>query len=740
VAAATSRERIVRLGVLFAAGFVLLLARLFDVQVLEGDRWSRESENLRVRRGTIPYRRGPILDRRGVVLAEDRGSFDLQLRYRALRRGSPLAQAAHLLGMLAGRTVPFAEVAGDPPRIARALARVSPAHLLGRPSRERADAAFYLGRLLAPPEGRGRSPEGISARIRREDPSADEAPFAERFAVGEAELEARLRQALEALDLLERACALPAGTLLAEFDRRRAEIDEAIAGRPGADAGDRDLRRDHEERPVRVASNPPFEGVARLALEPERYPGLYPEATTRRALHPEAPVPLLGLVGRPTREEMEREARLAEEYQTLARTFERTDAEERRLRELEGRVGEFEARADDARGKGFGIEHLLDGALRGRRGSRVVSTEGARRLTVRDDPPVDGRPVTLSLDLELQLAALAALREGYGGISDVVGAVVALDPADGEVFALASNPTYSEEEFRTAYGALDADPRRPLKHRATDPYFPPAPGSVFKVVSAAAALEEGVVAPGESFTCTGTEGRLKCNVESGHGAVDLSEAVERSCNVAFYKIGERLGTERLADWARRFGFGEKTGIEVAEIRGTVRDDLADGDSARRFAIGQTLLDTSPLQVARMMAAVANGGRLVHPRLVSRVGDAERPATQAPVVALSGSTFAFLREAMRRVVRTGTARSDGTFDLDSLDAAGKTGTAEVGRDIPDHSWFAGYAPASSPRVVVVVYCERAGRHGGDLAAPIAERVLRAAEKCGLLEPAQPEAPR
>ncbi|MGH7151703.1 MAG: penicillin-binding transpeptidase domain-containing protein, partial [Planctomycetota bacterium] len=398
------------------------------------------------------------------------------------------------------------------------------------------------------------------------------------------------------------------------------------------------------------------------------------------------------------------------------------------------------ARADDARGKGFGVEHLFDGALRGRRGSRVVSTEGTRRSTVRDDPPVDGRAVTLALDLELQSAALAALREGYGGISDVVGAVVALDPGDGEVFALASNPTYSEEEFRTMYGALDADPRRPLKHRATDPYYPPAPGSVFKVVSAAAALEEGVVEGGESFTCTGIEGRLRCNVETGHGTVDLAEAVERSCNVAFYKIGERLGTERLAGWARRFGFGERTGIEVAEIPGTVRDDLADGDSARRFAIGQTLLDASPLQVARMMAAVANGGRLVHPRLVSRVGDAQRPGAEAPALELSEATFSFLREAMRRVVRTGTARSDGSFDLGDLDAVGKTGTAEVGREIPDHSWFAGYAPSPSPRVVVVVYCERAGRHGGDLAAPIAERVLRAAGICGLLDPPQPEAPR
>jgi cell division protein FtsI/penicillin-binding protein 2 len=754
VAAATSQERILRLGAVFAAGCALLVGRLFQLQVIEGERWTRESESLRVRRGSIPYRRGAILDRAGVVLAEDRGAYDLQFRYRAFRRGNPLAQAAHLLGTLSGRTVGLSEVAGDPGRFASALSRVGPRHLLGRPSLERKDAAFYLGRLLAearprdPAEGsapgsplaREREADALSRRILEETATGGEAaPFAERVGAGTAALEALLRSALGDLDALERACALPSGRLLEEADRRRAEIEAEVEERATERRGIAAVRRDHEERAVRIETPLPFEGALRLALAPDRFPGFAPEATTRRALHPDAPVPLLGLVGRPTREEIEREARLGEEYRTLARTFERSEPEERRLRELEGRVGEFEAGADDPRGKGFGIEYLLDGALRGRRGSRVVSTEGASATTVLDEPPVDGRAVALTIDLELERAALQALREGYVGISDVFGAVVLLEPGSGNVLALVSNPSYSEGEYRGAFEALKDDPRFPLHPRAYDPYYPPAPGSVFKVVVAAAALEEGLIEPGSRFTCAGIEGRLRCNAASGHGTIDLGEAIEKSCNVAFYKIGERLGSERLARWARAFGFGEKTGIEVREIAGTVRGDLTDGDSARRFAIGQTLIDASPLQVARMMAAFANGGRLVRPRLVARVGDAERTPAEAPSLPISPSTLHFLREAMGRVVRTGTARPDGGFDLGALGAVGKTGTAEVGKDIPDHSWFAGYAPAEAPRVVVAVYCERSGRHGGDLAAPIAERVLRAARERGLLG-GVPEEPR
>lgn len=430
----------------------------------------------------------------------------------------------------------------------------------------------------------------------------------------------------------------------------------------------------------------------------------------------------------------------------------------------------------DARIGLSGIERVYEAALRGRVGRDLVATnrvgQELQRYTVAQ--PTPGADIRLSIDVALQRAALTALADGIsaglpkstrrGTLPEPtrVGAAVVIDVHTGELLALASLPTYDANLLADGADAgavqqLLNDPARPLVHRAW--MEPQAPGSIFKPIVAAAALQEAVVTPSTRITSTGAitiADQYRPGVQyvfrdwAALGSLDLYGAIAKSSDVYFYYLSggyqrdgrvefDGLGNERLATYARRFGLGRPTGLDLpGEGAGlvpdeswktrTVGDPWVLGDTYT-FGIGQGYLTATPLQMAVAAAAIANGGTLVVPHVVSslRRDTAFTPVstTTAGRVPVAPDYLAVVREGMRRA-----AEADGTAAnarIGGIAIGGKTGTAEFGPAHPDgqfdtHGWFLGFAPFEQPEIAVVVYLEHG--IGSEHAAPVARRIMEA----------------
>ncbi|MFN7965620.1 MAG: penicillin-binding protein 2 [Acidobacteriota bacterium] len=383
-----------------------------------------------------------------------------------------------------------------------------------------------------------------------------------------------------------------------------------------------------------------------------------------------------------------------------------------------------------------GVEQIYDADLRGRPGITLdeVDARGRSLGTVAvQRPPRAGRALRVTLDGQMQ----RDLYECFAGRS---GGAIFLDPINGGVRALYSGPTYDPNVFagrlRAAdWTALINNPLKPLQNRPISSAYPP--GSTFKVMMACAALEEGVIHPGETIFCGGSKnfyGRdYKCHKKGGHGSVGVADAVTRSCNVFFYTVGQELGIDRIAKWGHKFGFGEKSGIRLEGESPGIMPSSAWKMKTRgqpwyagetiSVSIGQGQMQATPLQMAVVASAIANGGYRVHPHFVDRPGDADQPEA----IGLSTTTIALLKEAMNNVVDSdsGTARR---ARVPGVKVAGKTGTAQVvsrdtgAKDPGDNAWFMGFGPLDKPRLSWGIIVEHGG-HGGETAAPIAGIVLR-----------------
>jgi penicillin-binding protein 2 len=410
-----------------------------------------------------------------------------------------------------------------------------------------------------------------------------------------------------------------------------------------------------------------------------------------------------------------------------------------------------------------------------RRGE-VLRTEMVRE-------PRYGNDLVLSLSVPLQQAAEELLDdvtshehedETNGKLLPLPpgGAIIALDARTGAVLAAASAPRFDLRLLGgpdpAAWGQILADSRKPLFHRAAEMALPP--GSVFKVLSAIAFLESGRLDPGREFQCQGyldDPDHYRClifrNFGASHGGINLADALARSCNVYFFSAARRIGAEALIEWGARLGFGRPTGIDLpGERGGNLPRAAASGASAGRsprrkpvsadalqLSIGQARLTATPLQIVRLMAAVANGGRLVTPRLVDSSGPAlislnGSPGTDldttdaAPIPELSPRTLEWVRLGLAHVVSDRQGTGYKTVRLNEIAIAGKTGTAEAGGGKPDHAWFAGYVPADKPKIAFVVVLENAGS-GGHAAGPVAREFVQAMLALGLVERRQTFAP-
>ena len=384
-----------------------------------------------------------------------------------------------------------------------------------------------------------------------------------------------------------------------------------------------------------------------------------------------------------------------------------------------------------------GVEQLRDAVLRGTAGERTVVVDSRGRLPSGEDVDrTDARPgesVTLTIDLRLQQEAQKLL-EGK------VGAIVALDPRDGAVRAMVSSPSFdpngfagrlSQEDWERIVGA----PNKPLQNRAIHNAYPP--GSVFKIAMVVAGLSSGLIDPEEQIYCGGSarlyNRRWRCWQSRGHGRLNLRAALQHSCDIYFYRQGRKIGIETIARYARALGLGGRTGIELPGEREGLVPDPEWSLTSRGLpwypgetisvAIGQGPVLTSPLQVAVMTAAVANGGSRVRPYVLEGGAKPRQPIDVDPEV------IAFVREALTNVVANGTGRR---ANSPMVAIAGKTGTAQViaqatwtrSEDLPfehaDHAWFTSYAPAEAPELVVVVFVEHGGR-GSEAAAPLARQM-------------------
>lgn len=393
----------------------------------------------------------------------------------------------------------------------------------------------------------------------------------------------------------------------------------------------------------------------------------------------------------------------------------------------------------------LGVEQAAEPILAGRKGGRLVvlSPEGQEVKTLADVPARQSRNLHTTLDMALQQVAEDLLGERKG-------AVVVLEVSTGRVLALASYPRFDPNAMANLLNpqqrlAIAQQPDHPLVNRATQGVYPC--GSVFKIVTMTAALETGLFTPQSTFFCSGVWTRLgipmTCWKRSGHGNIDLFNGLVESCDVVFYEVGLALynrDPNLLQTFARRLGFGAPTGIEVAEAAGLVPDDAwkraqvgvgwTPGDTVN-MAIGQGFLLVTPLQVARMMATVANGGTLFRPTLFDMAEDVANSANTerfqpetTGTLGVREDVLQTLQGALSRVTQPPRGTASFVFRNFPLPVAGKTGTAEApGPGGEPHAWFAAYAPADRPQIAVVAMMENAGE-GSSVAAPVVRDLLAA----------------
>jgi len=399
----------------------------------------------------------------------------------------------------------------------------------------------------------------------------------------------------------------------------------------------------------------------------------------------------------------------------------------------------------------YGVEQKFESDLMGENGGRQIEVNalGRKMRVLGNVEPSPGNNLFLTLDLELQKAAEEAM-------AGKKGAVVAMDPQNGDILAIASKPDFDPNLFARGispenWKSLAGNPARPLQNRATQGQYPP--GSVYKIITAIAGLEEKVITPETAFNCTGAlsfgNRDYHCWKKEGHGRVSLRRAIVESCDVYFYNVGLRLGVDRIAKYATAMGLGRPTGFPL----GHEKPGLIPTSSwkMKRFgipwqagetlsvAIGQGFNLVTPLQMASTLSALANGGRFYQPRIVQSIkaphGEMikEFPPQVLKNIHISPETIEIVREALWGVVNS-PGGTGGRARIVGFDVAGKTGTAQIiqrkeGRsessspDLQDHAWFVCFAPASQPQITVVAMIEHGG-HGGAAAAPVARKVLEA----------------
>jgi len=408
-----------------------------------------------------------------------------------------------------------------------------------------------------------------------------------------------------------------------------------------------------------------------------------------------------------------------------------------------------------------GVEKKWQKYLNGIRGGEQVEVEAAGRIirVIAQKQAIPGANVCLTIDKDLQAVAEKAMIGKRG-------AIVAMDPDNGQILVMVSSPSFDPNLFvegidETTWKEMALSKKFPLQNRALAGQY--SPGSVFKIVVALAGLEEGVIDFGDEVVCNGIyklgRSSFRCWKRGGHGKVNLYRALAESCDVYFYKLGEQLGIDRISEYARKFGLGEATGIDIGqEKRGLVPNrawklkkygESWQGGETLSTVIGQSYVLVTPIQMVVAVAAVFNGGNIFEPQITRWVGKNEAEKIYEFVPVLKGNlgfrqeNLEIVKKALIGVVNDphGTGKR---ARFKNVTVAGKTGTVQVvtrkrqqelqklnkDNEIPykarDHAWFVAVAPAAKPRIAIAVLVEHGG-HGGSTAAPIAREIISEAIK-------------
>ncbi len=419
-----------------------------------------------------------------------------------------------------------------------------------------------------------------------------------------------------------------------------------------------------------------------------------------------------------------------------------------------------------------GIEKVYNDLLMGRDGAKrvVVNSMGREMSTLDEEPPTEGKRLQLTIDYDVQRAVEDGFRALEADKIATAGAAVILDPNTGEVLAFASEPAYDPNSFaagidRVTWASLNTDEQRPLNNRAIQGRY--SPGSTFKMAVALAALEEGVITPDFKVHCSGHAtffGRsFQCWKKGGHGTVDLRHAIEQSCNVFFYTVGNMVGVDKINKWATLLGIGAKSNIDLPnEVVGLVpstewkRQKLNEkwyAGETISVSIGQGQVSVTPVSMAVYMATLANGGTRVTPHLLKAVDEGNgwksipAPPPQSKVE-IDPEKLQAIKDGLWMVVNgAGTGHN---AQIKGYDVSGKTGTAQAisleggraargktNRNLNDHGWFVFFAPRDHPQIAGVVFAEH-GLHGSN-AAIVARHVMDVffAKKEGRPLPALPQ---
>jgi penicillin-binding protein 2 len=489
-------------------------------------------------------------------------------------------------------------------------------------------------------------------------------------------------------------------------------------------------RKSKTFHPVLLKADVPKDVVAAISMDAEGFPGIDVEATVqRRYPYGEMAAQLLGYIGEVDTSDMRGNAAL-------------------QLGDTIGKMGLERTFDKDLRGVN-GIGYVEVDA----RGRRRLTQEGQRLLgyVTREDPqPGDNLHLTIDIDLEAAAAAAMEARQFYGS-------VVAMDPRSGEVLALVNTPAYhpgkisGREVDSEIWRALSQSEHRPLRNRAIQDHYPP--GSTFKLFLALAALKEGIATKNTTVNCRGGMkfGSRRFNCWKTHGTVDFVGAIRESCDVFFYQMGIQLGIDRIAEYARLFGFGSQTGIGVSgEQKGHIPDSVW---KQKRFnepwqpgetlsvAIGQGYVDVTPIQLVSAFAAIGNEGFLYRPHLIRRVektsGQLVKEFTPELLrrIELDPAVFGAVKDGLFEVVNNMKGTGIRSRSVKTV-LSGKTGTSQVRAfanimskkcekmDYKDrhHGWFVGYAPRDNPEIAVVAIAEHSCH--GSLAGPVVKDVVEA----------------
>lgn len=704
------RAPALRLAIMWVGVLLPLLAvviRMGHLQVVVQDRYIDGFDHTKVVLEDIPTRHGRILAADGSVLAGEVERFDLQMNFRLIQQ----------------------------PADSDWLKRQAVRSLNQKDRKDKNKVAIEKERVLQ----RREELWSTVATLTQRDPQelASSRASVQNRITHMREVVLRQRETRQALSSANTA---PSGKsefgLASIWNQVRKELTEPPARR-------QDVVLEEEEGYHTILVGVDGDVRAEIEANPERYPGLRIVVHSRRT-YPQRELgsPLVG----------SRTALTSEEAQQRRRADP----------EMSDRIGDPVGRS--------GLELQYDAHLRGTRGvlrvvknrrGEIVSSEVIRK-------PQHGRDLVLTMDVEVQRKAEQLLDDALTRVTlpDAVdeelnqptaaptcpqgGCIIAIDVHSGAILAAASAPrfdlnllTHPDPE---QWQDLMSDRRKPFFSRATQMAL--APGSVFKILTAVAAIESGKMDPDMPVVCRGYLDRPdqhRCSIfrhfNQGHGDTRLADALCQSCNVYFFTAARRMGPQPMVDWASRFGIGRPTGVDVpSEANGNLPSADPRGDTLG-LAIGQSKLRVTPLQIVRAMAAIANGGSLVTPHLAGEVGPISlgdspsfRPAFSHPdphpIEGLHGETLAHVREGLEMVVNHPRGTAFKTVHMKEVRVAGKTGTAEAGGG--DHAWFAGYVPAERPRVAFVVVLEQGGS-GGKSAGPVAKSFIRCLLDLGLVTP-------